>query len=163
MNTKTISRLLLATLALAVPMHLPAAEKTASEKTAEAWDATKQTTKDVTKKVVTKTKEVVSAAEAAVSKPDADAHKVDVKVNDKGVQLPGNLAAGKTAFVVKNTGKQAHNFRVEGSGLKKSFWFDVQPNDTKIMQVDLKPGTYQANSSADGETSDQKKVTLTVK
>lgn len=155
--------LLVATLALAVPMQLTAAEKTASEKTAEAWDATKQTTKDVTKKVVAKTKEVVSAAEAAVSKPDADAHQVDVKVNDKGVQLPGNVAAGKTAFVVKNTGKQSHNFRVEGADLKKSFWFDVQPGETKIMQVDLKPGTYTADSWAKDSSGNEKKVTLTVK
>lgn len=163
MNTKIILSFLLAIITAFGAKQLQAAEKTTSEKTAEAWDATKKTTKDVTQKVMEKTKEVASAAEAAVTKPDSDAKKVEVKVTDKGVQLPSNLAAGKTAFVVKNTGKQAHNFRVEGSGLKKSFWFDVHPNDTKIMQVDLKPGTYQANSAAEGETGDQKKVTLTVK
>jgi iron uptake system EfeUOB component EfeO/EfeM len=164
-NMKTKRMLIgsVALLSVAFAMPARAAEKSASEKTSEAWDATKKTTKDVTHKVVKKTKEVVSAAEAAVTKPDADARKVNVTVTDSGVQMPGNVAAGKTAFVVKNTGKQAHNFQVAGSGMNKSFWFDVQPNDTKIMQVDLKPGTYDADCQVKDHAGKEKKVKLTVK
>lgn len=160
---KTLLTASVALLAIIVAVPARAAEKTASEKTSEAWDATKKTTKEVTHQVVKKTKEVASAAEAAVTKPDADAHKVNVTVTDSGVQMPGNVAAGKTAFVVKNTGKQAHNFQVAGSGLNKSFWFDVQPNDTKIMQVDLKPGTYDAECQVKDHAGKEKKVKLTVK
>ncbi|MFN2476471.1 MAG: cupredoxin domain-containing protein [Chthoniobacterales bacterium] len=161
MKTRVCASLALLAVTVAVPAR--AAEKTASEKTAEAWDATKKTTKDVTQKVVKKTKEMASAAEAAVTKPDADAHKVNVAVTDSGVQMPSNVAAGKTAFIVKNTGKQAHNFQVAGSGMNKSFWFDVQPNESKIMQVDLKRGTYDAECQVKDHAGKEKKVTLTVK
>jgi iron uptake system EfeUOB component EfeO/EfeM len=161
MTTKSLLTATIALLAIAMPAR--AAEKTASEKTSEAWDATKKTTKDVTNKVVKKTKEVVSAAEAAVTKPDADAHQVNVTVTDSGVQMPSNLKAGKTAFIVKNTGKQGHNFQVAGSGLNKSFWFDVPPNETKIMQADLKPGTYEADCQVKEHAGKEKKVQLTVK
>ena len=163
MNMKTIVTASVALLAITVAVPARAAEKTASEKTSEAWDATKKTTKDVTQKVVKKTKEMVSAAEAAVTKPDADAHKVNVTVTDSGVQMPTNVAAGKTAFIVKNSGKQAHNFDVEGAGMNKNFWLDVQPNDTKIMQVDLKPGTYEADCRVKEHAGKEKKVKLTVK
>lgn len=163
MKTKIMLTASAAVLALTCTVPARAAEKTASEKTAEAWDATKKTTNEVTQKVVNKTKEVVSAAENAVSKPDADAQKVNVTVSDSGVQMPSTVKAGKTAFIVKNSGKQSHNFEVEGAGINKSFWFDVSPNETKIMQVDLKAGTYEADCRVKDHAGKEKKVKLTVK
>jgi len=143
--------------------HGIAADKTVGEKSAEVWDKTKATTKDVTQKVVKKTKEAVNRVEAAVREPDADARKVDVKVNEKGVQMPKSLPAGKTAFVVTNTGKEAHNFEIEGEALDKNFWFALSPKQTKTMQVDLKAGTYDAYCTGEGHAKKEQKVQLMVR
>lgn len=150
-----------------------AEEKTVSEKSAEAWDTTKKKTKEVTKAVVEttketskavvkKTKETVKAIEHSIDTPDADARKVKVTITDAGVQMPRSLRAGKTAFIVANTGKQKHNFEIEGENLEKSFWFAIAPKDSKTMQVNLKPGTYEAHCSVD-EHGKEARVKLAVK
>ena len=110
---------------------LHAEDKTVSEKSAEVWDKTKETTKEVSNAVVKKTQETVAAVEDAMDKPDDDAKKVDVKITDKGVQMPSNLAAGKTAFVVTNSGKEKHNFEIEGQNLEKSFWLAIARADRR--------------------------------
>lgn len=163
MNTNTLLTVgIAAACSLALP-HARAEEKTVGEKSAEVWDKTKQTTKEVTRKVVKTTKEAVERVEAAVREPDADARKVNVSVNDKGVQMPKTLRAGKTAFVVKNTGKEAHNFEIEGEAIDKRFWFNLAPNQTKTMQVDLKAGSYEADCTVDGHAAKEKKVQVVVK
>ena len=151
-----------------------AEEKTVAEKTEEVWDETKKKTKEVTKAVVDttketsktvakKTKETVKAIEHKIDAPDADARKVNVTINDGGVQMPRSLPAGKTAFIVKNSGKQKHNFEIEGEHLDKSFWFSIAPKDSKTMQVDLKRGTYEAHCSVDDHANKEAKVKLAVK
>ena len=151
-----------------------AEEKTVAEKTEEVWDETKKKTKEVTKAVVDttketsktvakKTKETVKAIEHKIDAPDADARKVNVTINDGGVQMPRSLPAGKTAFIVKNNGKQKHNFEIEGEHLDKSFWFAIEPKDSKTMQVDLKRGTYEAHCSVDDHANKEAKVKLAVK
>lgn len=154
--------LVAASFAFAV-MPLEAQEKSVSQKTAEVWDKTKATTKKVSRKVARTTRDTVNRVEAAVREPDADARKVQVKVNDNGVQMPKSLRAGKTAFVVTNTGKEAHNFEIEGSGMEKSFWFALGPNQTKTMQVDLRPGTYDAVCTAEAHGGKEQKIQVTVK
>jgi iron uptake system EfeUOB component EfeO/EfeM len=150
-----------------------AEEKTVSEKSAEAWDATKKKTKEVSKAVVKttketsnavvkKTKETVKAIEHSIDTPDADARKVQVRITDEGVEMPRSLRPGKTAFIVANTGKQKHNFEIEGENLDKSFWFAIAPKDSKTMQVDLKPGTYEAHCGVD-EHGKEARVKLAVK
>jgi iron uptake system EfeUOB component EfeO/EfeM len=146
MKITSACRIVVATAFAFAVMPLEAQEKSVSQKTAEVWNKTKATTKNVSRKVAKTTRDTVNRVEAAVREPDADARKVEVKVNDKGVQMPKSLSAGKTAFVVTNTGKEAHNFEIEGSGMEKSFWFALGPNQTKTMQVDLRPGTYDASA-----------------
>lgn len=148
-------------LAFSGAVALGAEEKSAGEKTSDAWEKTKQTTKEATKAVAKKTKEAVAAVDGAVNKPDADARKVNVTINDSGVQLPKSLKPGKTAFIVKNTGKEKHNFEIEGQHLDKSFWLAIAPNATKTMQVDLKPGSYEADCKL--HEGKEPKVQLTVK
>jgi len=140
-----------------------AEEKTVSEKSAEVWDKTKKKTKEITTTVAKKTKETVKAIEHKIETPDADARKVQVKVTDAGVQMPRNLPAGKTAFIVANTGKQKHNFEIEGEHLEKSFWFGIAPKDSKTMQVELKPGSYEAHCSVDEHAKKEARVKLVVK
>lgn len=138
-------------------------EKTASEQASEAWDATKKTTKDVSRQVVKKTKETVAAIEHKIDNPDADARKIDVQLTDKGVQMPNALPPGKTAFMVENTGKQKHNFEITGEELDKSFWFSIAPGSKKTMQVELKAGRYDAACSIDEHDGKESKTLLTVK
>ena len=143
-----MKRIAAAALAIAVCLGataLPAdAQETLGEKTSRVWNKTKAKTKEVTRKTVRKTKQVANRVESAVREPDADATKVQVRVTDRGVQMPKNLKSGKTAFVVTNTGSEKHDFEITGEGLEKSFWFDLAPNETKTMQVELKPGSYKA-------------------
>lgn len=151
-----------------------AEEKTVSEKSAEVWDATKKktkevskavvkTTKETSKAVVKKTKETVKAIEHKIDTPDADARKVPVTITDGGVQMPASLRPGKTAFTVTNTGKQNHNFEIEGENLDKSFWFAIAPKNSKTMQVDLKPGSYEAHCSVAEHANKEAKVKLVVR
>ena len=163
MKITSACRLVVATAFAFAVMPLEAQEKSVSQKTAEVWNKTKTTTKNVSRKVARTTRDTVNRVEAAVREPDADARKVEVKVNDKGVQMPKSLSAGKTAFVVTNTGKEAHNFEIEGSGMEKSFWFALGPNQTKTMQVDLRPGTYDAVCTAEAHGGKEQKMRLTVK
>ncbi len=165
MDMKTIRNyflIIVGLLALAL-VSVAAQEKSTSEKASEAWDATKQTTQDVGSKVAKGTRQAANRIEAAIQKPDADARKVNVKVSERGVQMPNNLSAGKTAFVVKNTGKEAHNFEIEGNAIEKSFWISLPPNETKTMQVELKPGTYEANCRVKGHEGKEPKTQLVVK
>lgn len=138
-----------------------AADKTVGEKSAEAWDKTKATTKEAAHTVAKKTKEAVTAVEDAIEKPDADARKVKVRITDRGIQMPGNLPAGKTAFIVTNAGKEKHNFEISGEGLDKSFWLAIAPKARKTLQVQLKPGSYTAVCKL--HEGKEPKVTLTVK
>lgn len=140
-----------------------AEEKTVAEKTEEVWDKTKQKTKEVSKAVAKETKETIKAIEHKIDAPDADARKVSVTITDAGLQMPKSLPAGKTAFVVKNSGKEKHNFAIEGEHLDKSFWFAIAPKNSKTMQVDLKPGSYEAHCSVDDHANKEAKVKLAVK
>ena len=140
-----------------------AEEKTISEKSAEVWDNTKKTTKNVSNTVAKKTKETVKAIEHKIDAPDADARKVNVTITDRGVQMPASLRPGKTAFVVKNSGKQKHNFEIQGEHLDKSFWFNIAPKESKTMQVNLKAGSYEAQCSVEEHANKEARVKLVVK
>lgn len=170
-TTKVLIALLAGAFCCAVAQ---AAEKTVAEKTEEVWDKTKQKTKEVTKTVAKKTKETaktvankttetVKAIEHKIDTPDADARKVQVTINDGGVGMPRSLRPGKTAFVVTNNGKQKHNFEIEGEHLDKSFWFGLAPRETKTMQVDLKPGSYEVDCSVADHANKEAKIKLIVK
>ena len=153
--TLAVRIIVVAAFAFAV-VPLQAQEKSVGQKTADVWNKTKATTKKVSRTVAKKTREAANRVEMAVRDPDADARKVNVTISDKGVQMPKSLPAGKTAFIVKNSGKQAHNFEIEGSGIDRSFWFAIDPNQSKTMQVDLKPGEYEAICTAERHGKEQK-------
>lgn len=155
-----------------------AEEKTVAEKTEEVWDKTKAKTKQVTKTVAkktketartvaNKTKETVNAIEHEIDTPDANARKVTVTISDGGVQMPASLRSGKTAFVVTNNGKQRHNFEIEGERFSSGQWRaevpPLAPKQTKTMQVNLKPGSYEARCSVADHANKEPKVRLAVR
>lgn len=135
-------------------------EKTTGEKAKELLKKAEDKTVAAGHAVVNETKKAGRAIADAVT-PDADAAKVDVKINDSGIDMPANLDAGKTAFLVKNTGKKKHNFHIKGEGVDEKFLMAVAANDTKVMHVQLKPGTYHIGTPT--KQGDKMEQTITVK
>ena len=138
------------------------ADKSLGEKTAETLGKAGEKTKDAGRAVVDTTKKAANAVVDAVT-PDKDAHKVDVKLAEHQIEMPKTLASGKTAFVVHNAGKEKHNFHIEGEGIDKGFLAAVSPNDTKVLHVDLKSGTYKVYCPVQDHAGEGMKLNLTVK
>jgi plastocyanin len=84
-------------------------------------------------------------AEEATPSPEAagDVETVEVGLTEFEINMPSSLPAGPTTFNVTNNGTVEHNFEVEGQGIEKVFDQNLQSGETKTMQVDLQPGTYQ--------------------
>ena len=135
----------------------------AKDKTVEAGHVVAEDTKKAANAVVNETKKVAAEVKDAVT-PDSDAHKVDVTLTGHRIEMSRDLSPGKTAFVVHNTGKAKHNFKIEGQGITKDFLMAVDPNDTKVLHVDLKSGDYKVFiPGKDGEEVRGSEVSLTVK
>src|SRR5215208_5032851 len=117
-------------------------DKTLGEKTSETLQKAGEKVKDTGRAVADTTKKATDTVVDAVT-PDKDARKVEVKLVDHRIDMPKQIEAGKTAFVVHNAGKDKHNFEVAGEGIDKKFMANVAPNETKVLHVDLKPGTYK--------------------
>lgn len=133
-------------------------DKSLGEKTSESIQKAGKTISDDTKKAATSVKN-------AVTGESPDARKVDVTLNERRVEMMREIPSGKTAFVVRNNGKERQNFKIEGQGLEKEFMIAVAPNDTKTLNVDLKPGDYKAFIPTSGKKEEGKagEVNLKVK
>jgi iron uptake system EfeUOB component EfeO/EfeM len=90
-----------------------------------------------------------------------------VTLTEGGMQMPANLRSGKTAFVVTNNGKQRHNFEIEGDKNRLGQWRaevpPLAPKQTKTMQVNLKPGSYEAHCTVADHANKEAKVKLAVR
>ena len=154
-------------LALAATISVASAEdkksdKTLGEKTAETLEKAKEKTKDAGRAVADTTKKAADAVVDAVT-PDADARKVEVKLTEHHIDMAKSLEPGKTAFVVRNAGKEKHNFEIKGEGIEKKFFASVSPDETKVLHVHLKSGTYKVYCPMKDHESEGMKLSLTVK
>ena len=95
--------------------------------------------------------------------PDSDARRVDVTVTGDRIDMPTRLKPGKTAFVVKNAGKTAQNFEVEGQSVDRKFIAAPNPGETKVLHVNLTRGTYTAYSPGEDKNKRTGKVTVRVR
>ena len=57
------------------------------------------------------------------------------------IDMLAGLPPGPMPFVVANAGQIEHTFEVEGQGIEEEFEQNLQPGQTKGVQVDLQPGT----------------------
>lgn len=137
-------------------------DKTLGEKTSEAWDATKEKTKEAGRAVADTAKKAADAVVDAVT-PDTDARKVEVTLTEHDIDMPKRLEAGKTAFVVKNSGKEKHNFEIQGEGIDQKFIFAPGPGETKVLHVNLKSGSYKVYCPMEDHDQKGMKLNLTVK
>ena len=136
----------------------PADKKSLGEKASDTLQKTGKVIADDTKKVGSSIKNAVM--------PESDARKVDVTLTGRHIEMSKEIAAGKTAFVVRNEGKEKQGFKIEGKGLEKEFMIAVAPNDSKTLNVDLKPGEYKVFVPSPGNNAEPKgreSMTLTVK
>jgi uncharacterized cupredoxin-like copper-binding protein len=153
MYMKTI---LFVSLALATAISFASAEE---KKTDQSLG---EKTKEVGRAIADSTKKAADAVVDAVT-PDADARKVEVKLTEHHIDMPKSLEPGKTAFVVRNSGKEKHNFEIKGEGIEKKFFADVGPNDTKVLHVNLKPGTYKVTCPLKDHEGEGMRLNVTVK
>jgi len=137
-------------------------DKSLGEKTSDTLGKMKDKTVEAGRTVVDDTGKAATSVKNAVM-PDKDARKFDVTLTERHIQMDREIPAGKTAFVVRNNGKERQNFKIEGNGLDKEFMIAVAPNDTKTMNVDLKHGDYKVFVPMAGKDSEPKGNELTLK
>ena len=125
-------------------------------------DETVDTAKNVGHSVAKGTKKAANTVADALT-PDYDARKVDVTLTEHRIDMPTSLKPGKTAFVVKNAGKHKHNFEVQGNGTDEKFLNSVGPEETKVLHVTLKKGTYTVYCPVDGHQKKGMDTKLTVR
>ena len=99
---------------------------------------------------------------ADVFTPEPDARRVDVTLTDNSIDMPTQLKPGKTAFVVKNAGKNMQNFEIEGTDVNRTFANAPKPGQTKVLHANLKRGSYAAYAPGK-ENKRNAEVTLNVR
>lgn len=117
------------------------AEETLKEKTREAIEATKDAASKAGEKIQSATEKMVEEGKELIT--DEDAPKIEVTLREHSIKMPSTVQSGTVHFVVTNEGKHEHNFEIEGQGLEKKFMMNVEPGDTKTLEVELKAGTYK--------------------
>jgi iron uptake system EfeUOB component EfeO/EfeM len=138
---------------------------TAAAQTDTAENVARSTVRETKKAAETVAHGAKKAAETVVDAvtPESDARRVDVTVTDDRIDMPTQLKPGKTAFVVKNAGKTAHNFEVEGSSIDRKFVAPPKPGETKVLHVNLKRGSYTAYSPGKDNNKRTAEVALRVR
>jgi uncharacterized cupredoxin-like copper-binding protein len=161
MKTSLLFAVLLAAAVPAVTAQESKSEKTLGQKTADVREKAGEKTREAGKALMDSTKKTAEAVKDAVT--PADARKVEVRLIDHKIEMPRQLAAGKTAFIVTNGGSAKHNFEIEGQGMEKKFLTNVGPNETKTLHVDLMPGSYKVYCPVGDHAEHGMKMELTVK
>jgi len=132
------------------------------QKATDVAEDTAETAKNVGHSVVKGTKKAVNRVVDALT-PDPDARRVDVTLGEDKIDMPTSLKPGKTAFIVKNAGKQKHNFEVKGNGTDQKFITDLTPEQTKVLHVRLKRGTYSVYCPVGDNQKKGMETSLTVR
>src|SRR5215217_7056254 len=87
---------------------------------------------------------------------------INVMLKEMTVELDKAQAlAGKTTFVVQNTGHVPHNFAIKGNGVEQKTPL-LEPGQSATLTVDLSPGTYEYECAVPGHAMAGMQGTLTV-
>lgn len=70
------------------------------------------------------------------------ANEVEVILTEFEIQMPTELPAGPTVFLISNTGDAPHNFEIEGQGIEKELESNLEGGEEGRLEVTLEPGTY---------------------
>jgi hypothetical protein len=149
-------------MAAALSLAVAADNRTLGEKTADTLGKAKDKTVEAGRAITDTTKEAADKLVDAVT-PDSDARRVEVKLTEHHINMPLSLENGKTAFVVRNTSGEKRNFEIRGEGIEKKFFTGIGPDETKVLHVNLKTGTYKAYGWTREGDKEGPKANLTVK
>ena len=103
-----------------------------------------------------------SLTPAAKAQTSSAAAAIEVKLSEYKIDMPATVPAGSTTFEVTNTGKEVHNFEIEGNGIEKRVGA-LKPGETKTLLVELKPGKYEVYCPVPGHKSHGMSLDLTVR
>ena len=103
-----------------------------------------------------------SLTPAANAQTTTSAAAIEVKLSEYKIDMPATVPAGSTTFEVTNTGKELHNFEIEGNGIEKRVG-ELNPGETKALLVELKPGKYEVYCPVPGHKSHGMSLDLTVR
>ncbi len=94
----------------------------------------------------------VGAAQAQAPErwPGYPATPVIVTLTDGAIEIPSALPSGLLVFQVTNAGNEAHNFKIGGEDIETTFVRNLNPGDTRELDVYLEPGTYRAYCPIEG-------------
>ena len=81
---------------------------------------------------------VTQAAGQAETAPEP----VRVTLTEYRIQMPSELPAGQTMFIVTNAGNVEHAFAIEGKGVEKQS-DAIAPMQSDTVTVALEPGAYK--------------------
>jgi uncharacterized cupredoxin-like copper-binding protein len=99
---------------------------------------------------------------AANAQTNSTAAKIEVKLSEYKIDMPDTVPAGSTTFEVTNTGKEVHNFEIEGNGIEKRVG-KLKPGESKTLLVELKAGKYEVYCPVPGHKSHGMSLDLTVR
>jgi uncharacterized cupredoxin-like copper-binding protein len=88
---------------------------------------------------------------------------VDVQLTEYEIRIPDSLAAGPQRFRVINSGKQTHNFVIEGAGISQKLASDLTRGDTAELMVNLPAGQYSVYCPVDGHRGKGMQRTIVVR
>lgn len=109
--------------------------------------------------------EGLTPAEEPATTPDEPAaagEAVSVQLDDFSIEMPRTLPAGPTTFRVTNVGAVEHNFEVEGQGIEEEFDEDLEPGESRTLEVDLEAGEYSVYCPVGDHEDRGMTLTLTV-
>ena len=93
----------------------------------------------------------------------AGAPTVDVALSEYSIAMPEAVKAGPIDFRVSNDGSVPHSLAVEGGAVNREMETEVEPGATRLMMVNLLPGTYTITSPVDNDVERGMKRQLVVR
>lgn len=86
---------------------------------------------------------------------------VEVSLGEWHLEMPTRVEPGDVTFTVTNDGSENRGFKISGPGLERSFTAPLPPGESEKMTVNLQPGVYQVEASAQGDPAKLLTVELT--
>jgi uncharacterized cupredoxin-like copper-binding protein len=88
---------------------------------------------------------------------------IDVQLTEYEIQMPDSLTAGPQRFRISSSGKQTHNFVIEGAGISQKLASDLSRGDTAELAVNLPAGSYTVYCPIDGHRGKGMQRTVVVR
>lgn len=103
-----------------------------------------------------------SPAASPEASPVAGGNEVEVALTEFEIQMPSELPAGQTVFIISNTGEFPHNFEIEGNGIEMELEENLQGGEQGTLTVDLQAGTYEIYCPVGDHADQGMRLELTV-